>query len=591
MVDMARGQRSGNARRGRPKVSRLALARRCARFGKDESGALAIWSVFMFLMILMVAGIGADFMLNEMKRTRLQATLDRAVLAAADLDQTLEPSGVVASYFDKAGMSDFLASVDVDEGVNYRSVTADATSKTQTLFIDMLGVDYLYAPALGTAEEDVPNIEISLILDISGSMRYNNRMDNLKPAAQEFVSTVLRGDAANTTSINVVPYAGQTNPGPAMFEFLNGRRYDETHEDHFPTWSEDISDVTLYYDRNSDGEIGRVVRISGFPSSGSEGHISNDLDDFMPRLHSFIADKYSDVGMDDEILGVQINGAEADDDFFRYAGNANGAAPDGFPPDWTEGELHKEYSYSYFWDNRFPNVSSCLELESADFAHSGLPQTGLDQVSHFMYWTIAADVMDWGWCPEDDTRIQYAQNNEFALRDFIENIRMHDGTGTHYAMKWGLALLDPAARPAFSYLSSYGQVPSDFSSRPSEWEEENWRKVIVLMTDGQITDQYRPKEKMHPDNMDVELQHQSNSRRERFTSRSTNLSRFYALCDFAKDNGVTVYTISFEAPSGAKTEMRNCASSPSHYFDVNGVEISDAFAAIAGQINELRLTQ
>ena len=37
--------------------------------------------------------------------------------------------------------------------------------------------------------------------------------------------------------------------------------------------------------------------------------------------------------------------------------------------------------------------------------------------------------------------------------------------------------------------------------------------------------------------------------------------------------------------------MSNCASSPSHYFQVEGVEIKDAFEAIARQINQLRLTQ
>ena len=37
--------------------------------------------------------------------------------------------------------------------------------------------------------------------------------------------------------------------------------------------------------------------------------------------------------------------------------------------------------------------------------------------------------------------------------------------------------------------------------------------------------------------------------------------------------------------------MRDCASSPSHFFRVEGVEIEDAFEAIARQINQLRLTQ
>jgi hypothetical protein len=37
--------------------------------------------------------------------------------------------------------------------------------------------------------------------------------------------------------------------------------------------------------------------------------------------------------------------------------------------------------------------------------------------------------------------------------------------------------------------------------------------------------------------------------------------------------------------------MANCASSPAHYFNVQDLEIADAFNAIARQINQLRLTQ
>jgi hypothetical protein len=37
--------------------------------------------------------------------------------------------------------------------------------------------------------------------------------------------------------------------------------------------------------------------------------------------------------------------------------------------------------------------------------------------------------------------------------------------------------------------------------------------------------------------------------------------------------------------------MRDCASTPSHFFRVEGIEIAAAFEAIARQINQLRLTQ
>jgi hypothetical protein len=63
------------------------------------------------------------------------------------------------------------------------------------------------------------------------------------------------------------------------------------------------------------------------------------------------------------------------------------------------------------------------------------------------------------------------------------------------------------------------------------------------------------------------------------------------ICDEAKDEGIVVFTIGFEAPSSGQAVLKDCASSDSHYFDVQGLEISDAFSAIASSIRQLRLTQ
>jgi glycosyltransferase A (GT-A) superfamily protein (DUF2064 family) len=68
-------------------------------------------------------------------------------------------------------------------------------------------------------------------------------------------------------------------------------------------------------------------------------------------------------------------------------------------------------------------------------------------------------------------------------------------------------------------------------------------------------------------------------------------NRTQAICDAAKAEGVVVFTIGFEAPSSGQAVLKNCASSVSHYYDVNGIEISQAFAEIASSIRQLRLTQ
>lgn len=455
--------------------------KRINRFSREEDGSMTIFALFMFMMMILVGGIAVDLMRNEMDRTKRQNTLDRAVLAAADLDQTLEPADVVKDYFLKSGFDDAVTSLSIDEGLNYRTVSATSNTTTPTQFMRLMGKDTLPVFTAGTATEEVPNIEISMVLDISGSMRYSDRMTELRPAARNFIDTLLEDDLADYTSINLIPYAGQTNPGPFMFDRLGGTRY-------------------------------------------------------------------ASVPLDEEDGGTE--------------------------------------------DDLYPNVSSCLELGAADFTHAGLPSLGAyAQTAHFMNWTIAASVMEWGWCPQDDTAIQYASNNATALKQFITDMPMHDGTGTAYAMKYALALLDPTSQADFAAMSTAGLVPEEFSNRPAGWKDPDTAKYIVLMTDGQITEQKRPTDITHEENPTVELQHRPSGDKTQITSASQNVTRFYSICDLAKssERNVEIYTIAFEAPAAAKTQMRNCASSPSHYYDVEGSEIDEVFQAIARQVRQLRL--
>ena len=474
-------------------------------FLRNEDGAMTIFACFMILIMVLVGGIGADLMRNEMERTRLQGVADRAVLAAADLDQELSPEDVVRDYFEKSGVGEFVADVVVSGTGQNRTVSVSAFKEMRTQFMHNVGVDTLPVPAAATASEGTEHVEISLVLDISGSMRHSNRIQNLRPAASDFVDVLLEDGADTYTSINLIPYAGQTNPGAFMFNRVGGQRIPATPLDE---------------------SLG-----------GIEEHLSHGL-------------------LDPEV--------EA----------GTGSNPDG----------------RYV----FPNVSSCLELQPNDFNNANLRSSAsYDQVAHFMNWTIAADVMDWGWCPQDQTSIQYMSNNATALKNTIDTMRLHDGTGTHYAMKYAVSLLDPSSRGDVTALVGTGQVDASFQGRPANYDDTSAVKYIVLMTDGQITEQFRPIDALDDENPTVELNNGRRPEREQLTPANTNVQSFFAQCDLAKNQQprpVIVFTIAFEAPSLAEQQMRDCASSPSHFFVADGGSISDVFQNIARQINQLRLT-
>ena len=47
----------------------------------------------------------------------------------------------------------------------------------------------------------------------------------------------------------------------------------------------------------------------------------------------------------------------------------------------------------------------------------------------------------------------------------------------------------------------------------------------------------------------------------------------------------------FEVTDHSADVMRSCASTPQHFYRVQGLDIEYAFASIANQINQLKLTQ
>lgn len=479
---------------------------RLKRFRRDEQGSLIIFALFLFLGMLMIGGLAVDFMRHEANRTMLQNTLDRATLAATDLDQVQDAKTVVEDYFQKAGLLEYLGDVTPVSGVNFRTVEAQASMTIPTFFIKLVGIDTLDVNVGNVASERLPNAEISVVLDISGSMRWNERDENLEDAAQNFLAEVLKGEAARTTSVNIIPYAGMTNPGPFMFNRLGGVRY-------------------------------------GAPVIANQWYEDGDLDD----------------------------------PYDNYFGD-------------TE-------------DIAFPNNSSCIDFGADDFLHADLPDNGsYDQVPLFMNWTIDWPHMEWGWCPSDAMAIQYARNDlgtfdpitetGTGLLGWIEDMRLHDGTGTHYGAKYGLALLNPSSQPHFAAMADAGLIDNDFRNRPAPWNDQETIKHLIIMTDGKVTEQVRPKVALDVDNPFAELNDGRTGDRTRITTRSENVDSLYAICNFAKAQGVYVYTIAFETDSDGRDEMRNCSSGPGYYFEVEGRDaIIGAFDAIAYHINKLRLMQ
>ncbi len=181
---------------------------------------------------------------------------------------------------------------------------------------------------------------------------------------------------------------------------------------------------------------------------------------------------------------------------------------------------------------------------------------------------------------------------------------LSDGTGMDIGAMWGLKSLSPSFR---------GELGGDFSERPLDFGADESKKVMIVMTDGNITQQNRPEDpavgNVHsnrPTNNAPNTSAFSNQgdRANMQTSRtrgsagttSTNNSgvgRFKKACEAAKAEDITIFTIGFQISSGSLADriLEECATTPSTYYHVEGLDLTATFQTIAAQVNALRITE
>lgn len=214
------------------------LLSKISNFRSDEGGAIAIFVIFIFVMMIMFGGIAVDVMRFEMRRVSLQQTLDRAVLAASSMQQkTRTPQEITTEWFQVAGLGDELEvdytppTVSGISTANKRSASASAKVRSYNHFMGWLDVPYIEAPVAAAAAEGIAKVEVVLVLDITGSMDdpassgdTTKKIEALRVAADNFVTIVKGADAKNGVSIGVVPYASQVNIPASLRQKYNATR-------------------------------------------------------------------------------------------------------------------------------------------------------------------------------------------------------------------------------------------------------------------------------------------------------------------------------------------------------------------------------
>lgn len=201
-------------------------------FASDASGNIAILFGLMFMVFAFAAGMGIDYARVFDTSSRITAAADAAALAAgrALQDGRLTESDVTAAaqgFFQanlKGGstpfgrITSFEATVDRASG----AVTVAATAEVKMTLTAIAGFDKIDVPITSSAKFDQHDIELSMALDVTGSMA-GSKIQSLKSATNDLIEILLPdGGTPNKVRIALAPYSSGVNAGSLADEATDG---------------------------------------------------------------------------------------------------------------------------------------------------------------------------------------------------------------------------------------------------------------------------------------------------------------------------------------------------------------------------------
>ena len=511
---------------------------------RDHRGVAAVWFGLTVPVVVSSVGLSVDLGQSYLTRERLSHALDAAALAAAgmgsndqeEIEQKVQDF-IDANYPpDKVGFATEIEVVNSDD-----TLSLAAWAELRPAFMGVLGVDKVDVKVTSEVTRVIgTNIELALVLDISGSMNNLNKINDLKTAAKSLIDIVVYENQTDYYSkVAIVPYSMAVNAGS--------------------------------YASQVRGTVPAAKTITGATRTNpvvvtSNGHGYSNGD----RVH---------------ITGIrgmtQINNRT-----FVVANRTTNT----FQLQGVDGRNYSSYTntgslwcttagcqYYYFQNpsgnyNTFP-ISNCVsERVGSNVYTDAAPSTTL----------VGRNYASPNNPCLSNTIVPLTSDKEL-LKDEIDGLVATGSTGGQVGVGWGWYML----APTWDYL-----WPSD--SRPAAYGTEDLHKIMVLMTDGEYNSPYCNGV------ISRDATSGSGSTSDHINCDATNGGTAYTqsenMCDAMKASGkdIEIYTIGFRVDDYPRGEelMEYCATDASHFFTADdGEELQEVFEKIAKNVSSIYLSR
>jgi Flp pilus assembly protein TadG len=562
-----------------------------SRFARDESGAFAMLFGLMAIFLVALTGAVVDYTSMEEKRNRAQIALDAAALALQPRIYTDTPdqiraaaAALVAERLGTVGVSSRVDGIEVE--ITEGRLQLRGGINVPMNFVRLIGVDHLDATIVSEATQKKLKLEVALVLDNSGSMLQESRMDHLQQAALNAVNILFEGqNSHDDTYIGLVPYNYQVNVGGNQtnpFWWID-RGQSKASGDNFQydtrtqTFINNLSAAqrphtgttynTAYVDR-----LWLYGRLNGVSWKGCVESRPYPLDvrDTPPLASASVEHPLPPNLSHRDTLFVPFFAPDIPD---RYGSGGN-------------------YSYlQYVGDTGgICNYNTSYPAPTND-ANGDLNRQ--ERLCKYIGATANTSAQFRGPNADCGEPIQPLTNQRAPIDAGIRAMVAAGGTNIHLGAMWGFHLLSPNEPfPARSY-------------------EDQTAKVMILMTDGVNT--YYQNNDFNGSWFYSAYGHPKNNQRSSsdFADRLDNIirlgkrlwsnpqmeavmdQRLEETCSNAKAAGIRIYSIGLSVPTDATKELlRRCASNRSDaHFTNNPSELNGVFEEIASQLAALRISR
>ncbi|MEQ9189775.1 MAG: pilus assembly protein TadG-related protein [Alphaproteobacteria bacterium] len=197
------------------------------RFKRSRRGAIAAFLAVSIVPLVAVTGLAIDTTRGYLVKSRLSAALDAAGLAGGRVMFSPERDGDIQMFFDTnfppGYMGATLSGPVVTINTSAETLTLDASATIPTSFMSVVGIQDMTVTASTVIRRAAKGMELILVMDNTGSMRSNGKMDAMKGAATDLID-ILYGEREVVEDfwVGLVPYTVAVNVGAQHTDWLTG---------------------------------------------------------------------------------------------------------------------------------------------------------------------------------------------------------------------------------------------------------------------------------------------------------------------------------------------------------------------------------